>query len=67
VLIVRTLYYNTVHLSVFSGMSVTCLYYGINSCNGFFCLVQDFEVLMAVLLMIQVFWDVMLCHWVSGS
>jgi hypothetical protein len=48
-------------------MSVTCLYYGINSCNGFFCLVQDFEVLMAVLLMIQVFWDVMLCHWVSGS
>jgi hypothetical protein len=39
----------------------------INSCTGLFLLVQDFEVLMVVMLMIQVFWDAMLCHWVSGS
>jgi hypothetical protein len=48
-------------------MSETCFYYGINSYNGFFLLVQDFEVLMAVLLTIQVFWDAILCHRVSGS
>jgi hypothetical protein len=65
-LIVKTLYYNTIHLSVFSGMSVTCFNYGINSRNGLFLLVQDFGVLMAVLLMIQVFWDAVLCHRVSG-
>jgi hypothetical protein len=61
----RFVEYNEVCCSVYSLVHKVeahcCIHDGVGICN------VRYDILTAVLLKIQAFWDVTMCHWVSGS